>query len=59
MLHADASIVAPLNYVRLIWAISIGIVVFGDWPTAAELVGGAVIVASGLYVVFSAARARL
>ncbi len=59
MLHADASIVAPLNYVRLIWAISIGIVVFGDWPTAGELVGGAVIVASGLYVVFSAARARL
>ena len=59
MLHADASIVAPLNYVRLIWAISIGIVVFGDWPSTGELVGGAVIVASGLYVVYSAARARI
>ena len=49
---ADASTVAPLNYVRLVWAIGIGLVVFGDVPEAATLVGGAVIVASGLYVVY-------
>lgn len=49
---ADASTVAPLNYVRLVWAIGIGIAVFGDLPGAATLAGGAVIVASGLYVVF-------
>ena len=48
---ADASTVAPLNYVRLVWAIGIGFAVFGDLPGAATLAGGAVIVASGLYVV--------
>ncbi len=48
---ADASTVAPLNYVRLVWAIGIGFVVFGNVPGAATLVGGAIIVASGLYVV--------
>ncbi len=47
---ADASTVAPLNYVRLVWAIGIGFVLFGDVPGAATLAGGAIIVASGLYV---------
>jgi drug/metabolite transporter (DMT)-like permease len=47
---ADASAVAPLNYVRLLWAVAIGVVVFGDWPDAATLAGGALIVASGVYV---------
>ena len=54
---ADASTVAPLNYVRLVWAIGIGFVVFGDVPGAATLAGGAIIVASGLYVVCREARA--
>ena len=49
---AAASTVAPLNYVRLVWAIGIGFVVFGDVPGAATLAGGAIIVASGLYVVY-------
>ena len=54
---ADASTVAPLNYVRLVWAIGIGFAVFGDLPGAATLAGGAIIVASGLYVVYREARA--
>ena len=49
---ADASRVAPLNYVRLVWAIGIGLVVFGDVPEATTIAGGAIIVASGLYVVY-------
>jgi drug/metabolite transporter (DMT)-like permease len=48
---ADASAVAPLHYVRLIWAIGIGLVVFDHMPDAWTLAGGALIVASGIYVV--------
>jgi drug/metabolite transporter (DMT)-like permease len=48
---ADASAVAPLHYVRLLWAIAIGVVVFGELPDAWTLAGGALIVASGIYVV--------
>ena len=55
---ADASRVAPLNYVRLVWAIGIGFVVFGDLPEAATVAGGAIIVASGLYVVYREAGAE-
>ena len=48
---ADVSAVAPLHYVRLIWAIGIGLVVFDHMPDAWTLAGGALIVASGIYVV--------
>jgi len=53
---ADVSAVAPLHYVRLLWAIGIGLVVFGHVPDAWTLAGGALIVASGLYVVGSGSR---
>ena len=48
---ADASALAPLHYVRLVWAIGIGFVVFGDVPDAWTLAGGALIIGAGLYVV--------
>jgi drug/metabolite transporter (DMT)-like permease len=53
---ADASAVAPLNYIRLVWAIGIGMVVFGDRPDLLSLLGGAITVGSGLYVLYSAVR---
>jgi len=48
---ADASAVAPLHYVRLLWAIAIGVLVFRETPDAWTLAGGTLIVASGIYVV--------
>ncbi len=54
---ADASILAPLNYVRLLWAIAIGWFYFGDLPDAMTLLGGSITIASGLYVVLSARQA--
>jgi drug/metabolite transporter (DMT)-like permease len=54
--EAEVSVVAPLNYVRLIWAISLGVLWFDQWPDTLALVGGLVIVGSGLYVVMRAAR---
>ena len=55
---ADASAVAPLHYVRLLWAIGIGLVVFGHVPDAWTLAGGGLIVASGIYVTGIGARMR-
>jgi drug/metabolite transporter (DMT)-like permease len=56
LMLADASVVAPLNYVRLVWAIAIGYAVFGNVPDALTLLGGAITVASGLYVLLFSAR---
>jgi drug/metabolite transporter (DMT)-like permease len=55
---ADASAVAPLHYVRLLWAIGIGLVVFGHVPDVWTLAGGALIVASGVYVTGIGSRLR-
>ena len=57
MVLADASFVAPLQYVRIVWAVAIGFVVFGHVPDPWTLAGGGLIVVSGIYVTgFGASR---
>lgn len=47
---ADASILAPVVYIQLLLAAAISIVVFGQYPTIWTLLGGLIIIASGLYI---------
>ena len=47
---APASTVAPLTYTLIIWATGLGWLLFDTLPDRWTLAGGAVIVASGLYV---------
>ena len=49
---AQASLLAPFNYTKLIWAALLGYLVFGDVPSLNTLAGSAVIIASGLYVIW-------
>lgn len=53
---APATLLAPFGYSGLVWAMLMGLVVFGDFPDAWSLGGMAVIVASGMFL---AARQRL
>lgn len=53
---APASIVAPFDYTILIWASLWGWLFWGELPDEWTWVGVAVIVASGLYIVFREAR---
>lgn len=46
---AEASSIAPLDYMRLVFAIGIGFFVFGEWPDIHVFIGGAVVSAAGLY----------
>lgn len=46
---AELSVVSPFRYVVIIWAVLLGILVFGDWPSPLALSGIALIGASGLY----------
>ena len=50
--HADASLLAPFEYTSMAWAILLGWLVFGDVPGWLTLVGGLVVVLSGLFVIF-------
>ena len=54
--YASATLLAPFSYSGLIWAMLLGLAVFGDFPDAWSLGGMAVIVASGLFL---AGRHRL
>jgi drug/metabolite transporter (DMT)-like permease len=54
--HAPATLLAPFSYSGLVWAMLLGLAVFGDFPDAWSLGGMAVIVASGLFL---ASRQRL
>jgi drug/metabolite transporter (DMT)-like permease len=47
---ANASTVAPLIYTQIIWMILFGIILFGNWPDTATLLGSSIVIASGIYV---------
>ena len=47
---ADATVVLPLNFTRLIWAAAIGLVVFGEVPDRWTVAGAVLIAASVAYV---------
>ncbi|MFZ8896954.1 MAG: DMT family transporter [Alphaproteobacteria bacterium] len=56
MLHslavADASLVAPFNYVRVLWAIGLGYIWFGEVPGLWTFFGGGIVIASGLFIIW-------
>ena len=47
---APVAVVSPFQYSSLLWGLGYGFIVFGDLPDLAMLIGSAVIIASGLYV---------
>jgi len=50
--HAGASTVAPFSYTSMVWSIAIGFVFFGEVPVAVVLLGAALVIAAGLFVIF-------
>ena len=54
--RAQASLLAPFNYSKLIWASITGFLVFGDVPGFDTLLGSAIIIGAGLYVVYRESR---
>jgi len=49
---APASLLSPFIYTQLIWVITLGYLVFGQTPTGWTLAGAAVVITSGLYVLY-------
>ena len=54
----DLSVVSPFRYTRLVFALIIGVLAFGERPDALTLTGAAIIVASGIYALWREARVR-
>ncbi len=47
---ADVSALEPYVFLRLIWAASIGLIAFGEFPGVWTWIGGAIIVAASSYI---------
>lgn len=47
---ADASVLAPYDYLQLIWAVIIGYVIFGEAPLPIVLAGAFIVAASGVFI---------
>jgi drug/metabolite transporter (DMT)-like permease len=52
----DIAVVTPFRYTRLLFALLIGITIFGERPDAPTLIGAAIIIATGLYTLIREAR---
>ncbi|HWA19029.1 MAG TPA: DMT family transporter [Devosia sp.] len=50
--QADMSVVAPFEYVSLIFALIVGYVIFGDVPTLPMLLGSAILIGAGVFVIY-------
>jgi drug/metabolite transporter (DMT)-like permease len=55
---AEANVVAPFEYTGLVWSVAFGWVFWRDWPDPVAWAGVAIIVAAGLYVLYSERQAQ-
>ncbi len=49
---APPSAVVPFNYLSIVWAAILGFAIWGDLPTPHLLIGGTVVIGSGLYILY-------
>ncbi len=52
----DIAAVTPFRYTSLLWALLLGLVVFGEWPDALTMTGAAIVVATGIWTLMRERR---
>jgi drug/metabolite transporter (DMT)-like permease len=57
--YAPASVVAPFDYVALLWAFFFGYMLFGEIPSRYVYAGAAIVAGSGLFVIWRERRRGL
>ncbi len=53
---APTSAIVPFNYFSLVWALMLGFFIWGDVPTLPLLIGSAIVIGSGLFLLWSETR---
>jgi drug/metabolite transporter (DMT)-like permease len=54
--HAPASTLAPFGYVSILWSAALGYLIWSDLPGPRILLGAAVVIVSGLYIIYRETR---
>jgi len=52
----EAVVIAPMQYSQIVWATLFGMLFFAEVPDRATLIGAAIVIASGLYIVLREGR---
>lgn len=55
---APASVLSPFMYTQSVWVVCAGYLVFGDLPNSWTLAGSAIVIASGLYLLYRERKVR-
>ncbi len=50
--YADASLIAPFDYLSMIWAIAVGWVLFSQLPKPIVVLGASIVVIAGIFVIW-------
>jgi drug/metabolite transporter (DMT)-like permease len=53
---APVSVVGPFDYTAILWAVAIEALILGILPTEAVIIGSAIVIASGLYILYREAK---
>jgi len=56
--HAPAAVVAPFEYTALLWGVVLDVAIWHVLPNAVTLLGGAIVIGAGLYLLRREARSR-
>lgn len=57
--EADAATIASFEYVSMLWGVAFGYLLFGEAPTASVILGGAIVVGAGIFIIFRERRLGL
>ena len=57
--YADASTIAPFDYANMIWAVILGWFLFSEVPVPEVLIGGAIVIGAGIFVIYREHRLGL
>lgn len=56
---AEASTIAPFEYTTMLWALLVGWLLFAEVPTIEVLLGAAIVISAGIFVIFRERRLGL
>jgi drug/metabolite transporter (DMT)-like permease len=56
--HAPASTLAPFGYVSILWSTALGYLIWSELPGPRILIGAAIVILSGLYIIYRETRQR-
>lgn len=57
--HAEPSLLAPFDYAAMVWAVALGYFVLGEIPQPLVMLGAAIVVVAGLFIVWRERRKHL